>query len=661
MLTIKRNQIFKPKTLGGHTISKKNFCSQLNLNNTNQFFNPKNWFVFFDELFQSYKEKLFASALFIAFQERKRQLTDAFTVSTLFLIFIKFLSIEFTGFYPMILLNISLLFFMLIIAYYYDIMIKIKTLIVYYYHNPYILDRKYLAIYAIMDQDERHPEPHWSYFSEYKNKKRYLPTQYFFYFFHILLFQLRLIFLAEPYIFIFIRMFILYLLVFNKLFLFAAIISIIGIFSRILFHLTFWDMSDVKRLYEFLTWDPLFWLKSYDENDSIILMPKENNNIILKPTWNNAKILYALSLLGLLTEKGTLGAGLTTWRMHTVYNYNIEVQKADKAHHLTMRELYKERGEYPPPRCRDTVKYYKPFFNEFLTDNEDNLHVYLVFWGIKFNFEPFYIGEGANFTQDEGADETYDNIPDNFLTPYGEINYIMDGTYKKNHILWFILSLLVLIFGLGLIEYYWFDFTSSYPYMEFSAKNTIITFGNQLTKGVSTKGSNIHTLIKQAPIKQQEHDMKAHFRDIIPQEDLFEKHPFSLAIGLDSKSKCFYAVNITTYNPYKIHTRLGVTPILYNKQRQSIIGLFDTGFVIRPENPEYAVYLNIYNDVTKLSPDQTVSGLLNENKISPIGYEDKYEQELSRSNIPGYARWQRKSVSWKSSYAYFSPVPRDKI
>ncbi len=459
MLTIKRNQIFKTKTLGGHTISKRNFCSQLNLNNTNQFFNPKNWFVFFDELFQSYKEKLFASALFIAFQEHKRKLTDAFTVSTLFLIFIKFLSIEFLGFYPIILLNISLLFFMLIIAYYYDIMIKIKTLIVYYYHNPYILDRKYLARNAIVEPSEDNMVFYSSYHSEYKNKKRYFPTQYFFYFFHIFLFQLRLIFLAEPYIFIFIRMLILYLLIFNKLFLFAAIISIIGIFSRILFHLTFWDMSDVKRLYEFLTWDPLFWLKSYDENNILVLLPKENNNIILKPTWNNAKILYALSLAELITEDGELAAGLSAWKMITVYNYsfsNEEKNKKKDARNKFMRDLYK-RGEFPAPRSRATVKYYKPDFGSHISGHEDKFHVYLVFWGIKFNFEPFYIGEGANFSI-EGDNEVYDNIPDNFLTPYGEINYIMDGTYKKNHVLWFILSLLVLIFGLGLIEYYWVDF-----------------------------------------------------------------------------------------------------------------------------------------------------------------------------------------------------------
>ncbi len=318
---------------------------------------------------------------------------------------------------------------MFLISYYYELMIKMKGfIVVYYYYNQYVINRYFFKMCAIGDTENL--GYFWGGFDKYMlatNPTKYHFTQQIFNFFHIFLFQLRLVFLAESFLFILLRMFILYLLIFNKLFFIAAITSLIGIFSRILFHMTFWDMTSVKMLYEYLNWEPLWLLK------------KNSSDIVLYPTRKNAEILYVLSFLGIMSDEGKFEDAFRHWKMVTVYTNTSSIQKQDLDHFYKFQNLWiKEALEENRPINR--LRYTKPYFGYVLTEHEDFIFEYLTNRGIKLNFDLYRIEDHYRYYDEPiplgDLDFFIDHAPDNFFKKVGsnytgEINYLMDGTYQK--------------------------------------------------------------------------------------------------------------------------------------------------------------------------------------------------------------------------------------
>jgi hypothetical protein len=244
----------------------------------------------------SFRDRLFSFfstfPIFIKLWDSRFLFSDAFLISTLCLILFKFLSVLLLGHYPIIFINIFFLAFFFLISYKYNLMIKLKTLIVkYIYCNFSLISPLTLCWYM---EDEEEMESLLAYYPELANKGYFIDktrlqlfVENFFYF----LILLRLFVLSERFFYLIARFFFVYFLLFNHYYTLVAIIGIIGVLSRVQFYMSDWNREEMRKTYNGMSEGDGHMLENYDQNNV-----DNNDPIIIAPTWNNAKVMYYITI-----------------------------------------------------------------------------------------------------------------------------------------------------------------------------------------------------------------------------------------------------------------------------------------------------------------------------------------------------------------------------
>jgi hypothetical protein len=244
------------------------------------------FFAFRDRLFSFFS----TFPLFLSLWDSRFLFSDAFLISTLGLILLKFLSFLFLGHYPIIFINIFFLAFFFLISYKYSLMIKFKTLIVEYIYCNFRLISPLTVCWFMEDEEDAeemrdlvayYPELEKQGYFDSKTRLQ-LFVENFFYF----LILLRLFVLSERLFYLLGRFFFVYFLLFNHYYTLVAIVGIIGVLSRVQFYMSDWNREEMRKTYEGMSGSYGHMFDNYDLNDPIIIAP----------TWNNSRIMYYITI-----------------------------------------------------------------------------------------------------------------------------------------------------------------------------------------------------------------------------------------------------------------------------------------------------------------------------------------------------------------------------
>jgi hypothetical protein len=223
---------------------------------------------------------------------------DGFTISTLILILYKFIHVSIFHYYPTFLFNILFLLGFTFVSFYFSFMIKVKTFIVHHIYS--LLNLRCITddhtIEYIMRETDYGENPTYPFEDDKIYRKTFLNlfVEYFFSF----LILIRLFLFSEPWLFLSLRYLFLYLLLFNKFYFLTSIIGIIGILSKISFHICRWKSSEIRDFLQCLPSSGLameeeMGYKNYSFIKNIEIL-QSSDGIIIKPTWENSRIMFYL-------------------------------------------------------------------------------------------------------------------------------------------------------------------------------------------------------------------------------------------------------------------------------------------------------------------------------------------------------------------------------
>src|ERR1700744_1684144 len=113
--------------------------------------------------------------------------------------------------------------------------------------------------------------------------------------FFIFLILVRLFVLSERVFFILLRFLIVYFLIFNNYYFLVLLVGLIGVLSRVTFHMTDWTKEEMKYIYK-----EMYNEGSRDEGYMFTNREFIVDDIIIAPKWRNAEIMYYMSIMGIV-------------------------------------------------------------------------------------------------------------------------------------------------------------------------------------------------------------------------------------------------------------------------------------------------------------------------------------------------------------------------